>query len=99
MHTNGIAEVAENGLKIRNIEPKKSESIVPTVAGRQVSKNSSQSLGTQSGSDEHKKPPLLRSAALVRGGQPGGFINVPQNKVERKKVSVFKKNSCHVCVM
>jgi len=100
LHTNGIAEVAENSMKARNNAPKKSESIVPTVAGRQINNNSPQSLGTESGSDERKKPPLLRLAALVRGGQTSGFTSVPANNVERLKVSVFKKNSCHhVCVL
>jgi len=100
LHTNGTAEVAENGMKARNNAPKKSESIVPTVAGRQVNNNSPQSLGTEPGSDERKKPPLLRLAALVRGGQTSGFTSVPANNVERLKVSLFKKNCCHhVCVL
>jgi hypothetical protein len=99
LHRSGTAGVAENVLRARSNESKKTEPIVTTIPERQCS-NAPQSLGTESATNEQKKPPLLRLAALVRGGQTGGFINVVPSKVDRTKVSLIKKNSCpHHCLL
>ncbi|XP_023713719.1 uncharacterized protein LOC111867790 isoform X2 [Cryptotermes secundus] len=88
LRSSGTAGIAENGIKTGNNESKKTEPIIPTIPERQVS-NAPQSLGTETGTSEQKKPPLLRLAALVRGGQTTGFINVVPSKVERMKIQLL----------
>lgn len=86
-------------MRTRNNEPKKTEPIVSTIPERRVS-NTCQSLGTHSVTNEQKKPAMLRLAALIRGGQTSGFMNVVPSKVERAKVSLIKKNSCpQLCLL
>jgi len=93
-----MGRAAVNALKARSNESKTVEPVVPTVAERCVS-NVPQSLGTESRSDERKKPPLLRFVALMRGGQTSGFIDVP-NKMDRMKVSLLQRSSyLHLCVL
>ncbi|KAJ4444124.1 hypothetical protein ANN_05913, partial [Periplaneta americana] len=90
IHPDGTAGVAENGLMVRSNESKKIEAILQKkIAETQVS-NETQSVSVDSGSDERKKPPLLRLAALVRGGQSGTAVDIP-SKVDRTKVSFFRR--------
>lgn len=75
---------------VRSNESKKIEAILQKkIAEKQVS-NETQSVSVDSGSDERKKPPLLRLAALVRGGQSGTAVDIP-SKVDRTKVSFFRR--------